>query len=163
MDFNVDEWCAEFLRKLEDAFGGGLVFVGLQGSRGRGEASEESDVDLVVVLKELAPRELGLYADAVASMPFAEKACGFICGEEVLRAHHFTVSITEVLCVRVDDVPGGLNAVVQLLQKEGISLEYLYAYISKSVDASVIFYVKDCARAEEVLRKNGIRLLSEAY
>ena len=83
--------------------------------------------------------------------------------EEVLRAHHFTVSITEVLCVRVDDVPGGLNAVVQLLQKEGISLEYLYAYISKSVDASVIFYVKDCARAEEVLRKNGIRLLSEAY
>ena len=42
---------------------------------------------------------------------------------------------------------------VQLLQKEGISLEYLYAYISKSVDASVIFYVKDCARAEEVLRK----------
>ena len=32
--------------------------------------------------------------------------------EEVLRAHHFTVSITEVLCVRVDDVPGGLNAVV---------------------------------------------------
>ena len=58
---------------------------------------------------------------------------------------------------------GGLNAVVQLLQKEGISLEYLYAYISKSVDASVIFYVKDCARAEEVLRKNGIRLLSEAY
>ena len=65
--------------------------------------------------------------------------------------------------MRVDDVPGGLNAVVQLLQKEGISLEYLYAYISKSVDASVIFYVKDCARAEEVLRKNGIRLLSEAY
>ena len=65
--------------------------------------------------------------------------------------------------VRVDDVPGGLNAVAQLLQKEGISLEYLYAYISKSVDASVIFYVKDCARAEEVLRKNGIRLLSEAY
>ena len=80
-----------------------------------------------------------------------------------ILAHHFTVSITEVLCVRVDDVPGGLNAVVQLLQKEGISLEYLYAYISKSVDASVIFYVKDCARAEEVLRKNGIRLLSEAY
>ena len=44
--------------------------------------------------------------------------------EEVLRAHHFTVSITEVLCVRVDDVPGGLNAVVQLLQKEGIDLLY---------------------------------------
>ena len=56
-----------------------------------------------------------------------------------------------------------MSCINWLLQKEGISLEYLYAYISKSVDASVIFSVKDCARAEEVLRKNGIRLLSEAY
>ena len=82
--------------------------------------------------------------------------------EQELREHHFTVSITEVLCVRVDDVPGGLNAVLQL-QKEGISLEYVYAYISKSADACVIFYVKDRARAEETLRKNGITLLEEAY
>ena len=83
--------------------------------------------------------------------------------EEVLRQRHFTVSITEVLCVRVDDVPGGLNAVLQLLKKEGISLEYAYAYISKSVDAFVIFYVKDRRRAEETLRKNGVTLLEEAY
>ena len=68
-----------------------------------------------------------------------------------------------MLCVRVDDVPGGLNAVVQLLQKEGISLEYLYAYISQSVDARVIFYVKDIPRAEAVLRAHGVALLDEAY
>lgn len=83
--------------------------------------------------------------------------------EQVLRERHFTVSITEVLCVRVDDVPGGLNAVLQILQKAGISLEYVYAYISKSADACVIFYVKDRARAEDALRQNGVTLLEEAY
>ena len=113
MDFNVDEWCAGFLRKLKDAFGGGLVFVGLQGSRGRGEASEESDVDLVVVLKELSPRELGLYAEAVASMPFAEKACGFICGEEELRAW----SASELFLLYHDTAPlyGSLDFIVPLI------------------------------------------------
>ena len=49
MDFDAHEWCAEFLRKLKEVFGEGLVFAGLQGSRGRGEATEESDIDLVVV------------------------------------------------------------------------------------------------------------------
>ena len=83
--------------------------------------------------------------------------------EAVLRERHFTVSITEVLCVRVDDVPGGLNAVVQLLRKENISLEYVYAYISQSVAARVIFYVKDIPRAEAVLRAHGVALLDEAY
>ena len=116
MDFNVDEWCAEFLRKLEDAFGGGLVFVGLQGSRGRGEASEESDVDLVVVLKELSPRELGLYAEAVASMLFADKACGFICGEEELRAW----SASELFLLYHDTAPlyGSLDFIVPLIGED---------------------------------------------
>lgn len=83
--------------------------------------------------------------------------------ERVLRERNFTVSITQVVCARVDDVPGGLNAVLQLLRSEGVSVEYLYAYISKSVEACVIFYVKDCARAEEALRRGGVTLLEEAY
>ena len=83
--------------------------------------------------------------------------------EQVLKENHYTVSITQVLCVRVEDTPGGLNAVLGILQGAGIAVEYLYAYISKSVDACVIFYVKERARAEEVLRQNGVTLLSEAY
>lgn len=116
MDFNVDEWCAEFLRKLEGAFGGGLVFVGLQGSRGRGEACEDSDIDLVVVLKELTPRELDVYAGVVASMPFSEKACGFICGEEELRAW----SASELFLLYHDTAPlyGSLDFIVPLIGED---------------------------------------------
>ena len=113
MDFDAHEWCAEFLRKLKEAFGEGLVFAGLQGSRGREEATEESDIDLVVVLKELAPRELSLYAEALASMPFAEKACGFICGEEELRAW----SASELFLLYHDTAPlyGSLEFIAPLV------------------------------------------------
>ena len=113
MDFDAHEWCAEFLRKLKEAFGEGLVFAGLQGSRGRGEATEESDIDLVVVLKELAPRELSLYAEALASMPFAEKACGFICGEEELRA--WSASELFLLCHDTAPLYGSLDFIVPLI------------------------------------------------
>lgn len=113
MDFDVHEWCAEFLRKMEGAFGGALVFAGLQGSRGRGEAKDWSDIDLVVVLKELTPRELGLYAEVLASMPFAEKACGFICGEPELRAW----SASELFLLYHDTTPlcGSLDFIAPLI------------------------------------------------
>lgn len=86
MEINLNEWCGEFLSKLEKVFGDALVFAGLQGSRGRGEAAADSDIDLVVVLAELTGRELELYSGIISSMPYSEKACGFICGAEELRA-----------------------------------------------------------------------------
>lgn len=83
--------------------------------------------------------------------------------EQVLKENHYTVSITQVLCVRVEDTPGGLNAVLGILQGAGIAVEYLYAYISKSSDACVIFYVKDPLRAREALQARGVKLVEEAY
>ena len=83
--------------------------------------------------------------------------------EAVLREQNFAVSITEVLGVLVDDVPGGLNKVLTVLEREAISVEYAYAYISKSENASVILYLKDHRSAAQVLQANGVRLLKEAY
>ena len=83
--------------------------------------------------------------------------------EEVLKAEHFPVSITEVLAVQVSDTPGGLRTVLKLLREEGISVEYIYAFVSKSEDASVILYAKDIRKAADVLVKAGVTLLDAAY
>ena len=83
--------------------------------------------------------------------------------EKVLKEEHFAVSITEVLAVKVTDTPGGLRTVLKLLSEKDISVEYVYAFISKSEDASVILYVKDVSRAAEVLTGAGVRLLNEVY
>lgn len=54
MEFDVEIWLQEFTRKLFDEFSSRIKFVGLQGSYKRGEATENSDVDLVVILDKLS-------------------------------------------------------------------------------------------------------------
>lgn len=72
------------LSALKKAFGERLVYLGLQGSYLRGEATEQSDFDVMVVIKDLSASDLDLYKSVIGSLPHCEKACGFICGSEEL-------------------------------------------------------------------------------
>lgn len=81
---DVDEWMKELIRKLQDAFGERLRFVGLQGSRARGEARGDSDIDAVVVLDRLCFSDLEEYRAVVGTLPHADIACGFIGSTDIL-------------------------------------------------------------------------------
>ena len=70
--------------RLQDAFGPCLRFVGLQGSRARGEAGPESDIDAVVILDEVSLADLRAYRALLAGMPEREKVCGFYGGQAEL-------------------------------------------------------------------------------
>ena len=80
----IDRWMAVFQERLLQKFGSRLLFLGLQGSRRRGEARPDSDIDVVAVLDTLSVVDLESYKDALAGMPEGELACGFICGREEL-------------------------------------------------------------------------------
>lgn len=54
-------WMPEFLQALRETFGSRIWFVGLQGSYGRGEATETSDIDVVVILDELSAADIQSY------------------------------------------------------------------------------------------------------
>ena len=43
---DISAWTKEFLQKATETFGDRIWFVGLQGSYGRGEATETSDIDI---------------------------------------------------------------------------------------------------------------------
>ena len=80
----------------------------------------------------------------------------------VLQEAGFMVSITEVLAVEVPDQPGGLAGILEILSKNGINIEYLYAFIGRSsADALVIFRVEDCVQALQTLGANNINVLDE--
>ena len=51
-------WIGVFLDRLTECFGERIWFVGLQGSYGRGEATETSDLDMVVILDDLLPSDI---------------------------------------------------------------------------------------------------------
>lgn len=82
---NITAWAENFAQKLSARFGPRLIFVGYQGSYARGEATPDSDIDIVTILDKLAPADLDAYRELVRSMPQGELACGFICGEQELR------------------------------------------------------------------------------
>ena len=81
--------------------------------------------------------------------------------EEALHKDGFTVSITEVIAISIEDEPGGLADALQILHEDGISVEYIYAFISKtSHKANVILRVEECERAIESLQAKGLEVLS---
>lgn len=80
----INQWMGAFLGRMQDAFGLRLTCVGLQGSYGRGEAADRSDIDVVVVLDWLDRKDLDVYRAAVADLPGRERLCGFVSGREEL-------------------------------------------------------------------------------
>ena len=81
--------------------------------------------------------------------------------EAALRGAGFTVSLT--IAIGVSDRPGGLAEAMAVLRDGGISVEYMYAFISRRKDtAYVILRVDDNARAAELVQGAGFSVLREA-
>lgn len=79
-------WLKEVTQKLRERFAKRLLYCGLQGSYARGENTETSDFDLVVLLDGLDTDDLTAYKQIISSMPENEKMCGFIGAAQVLAA-----------------------------------------------------------------------------
>lgn len=80
--FKEKEYMTILINQLKDAFRDRLLYVGLQGSYMRGEATENSDIDIVVILDKLCVDDLDRYRKIIGEIGNSEKSCGFICGKE---------------------------------------------------------------------------------
>ena len=81
---DITLWMDGFLKALHGAFENHVWFVGLQGSYGRGEATETSDIDVVVILDELSASDIGEYKAMLDTLPHRELICGFLSGKDEL-------------------------------------------------------------------------------
>ena len=83
---DITVWMQNFLQTLEKTFADRVWFVGLQGSYGRGEATETSDIDVVVILDELSAADIQTYNTMLDTLPNRELICGFLSGRnEILN------------------------------------------------------------------------------
>ena len=83
-----------------------------------------------------------------------DKAC------EILKAADCTVSLTNVIAIGINDKPGGLAAAMECLYAYNISVEYMYAFVSKSEDdACVILRVENNDKAIEAFTEKGFTIL----
>lgn len=82
----IDEFTRLLTWKCQARFGSRLLYLGLSGSYARGEATEESDIDIHLILDELALSDLDDYQALLKEMPQGEKACGFVGDAAALAA-----------------------------------------------------------------------------
>ena len=81
---DITTWMNEFLQKLNHKFENRVWFVGLQGSYGRDEATETSDIDIVVILDELSAADIQNYNAMLDTLPDRDLICGFLSGKNEL-------------------------------------------------------------------------------
>ena len=81
---DITAWMKNFLHTLNETFRGRVWFVGLQGSYGRGEATETSDIDIVVILDQLSATDIQKYNTILDTLPNRELICGFVSGKDEL-------------------------------------------------------------------------------
>jgi len=80
---------------------------------------------------------------------------------EALKNRGFTVGRTDVVAVEVEDRPGGLHRLLDMLQKDGINVEYMYAFVQHSGENAVmIFRFDNIDEAIKVLEEHNVKVIN---
>ena len=123
--FILEDHLEKLISECRSAFGERLVYLGLQGSYLRGEATEQSDIDIMTVIDGLCADDMDIYREILKKIGGYERSCGFICGREELARWN----PLEVLQLRytTKDLYGTL---AELLPKAGREDEVNYVKVS---------------------------------
>lgn len=114
----IHTWIKEFTDKLTRVFPDRVWFMGLQGSYGRGEATETSDIDVVVVLDELRINDLKVYREMLDGLPNRELICGFVSGKDELL--NWEVSDLFQFCYDTTPIIGSLDLLLEKIDKQAV-------------------------------------------
>lgn len=81
---------------------------------------------------------------------------------KLLGDNNFTANITDVVAVEVDDKPGGLASVLEVLAESDVNIEYMYGFVEKFSDSALlVFRFEDIELATDILTRNKIKVVSE--
>ena len=116
---DITTWMNDFLQKLNHTFGNRVWFVGLQGSYGRGEAAETSDIDMVVILDELSAVDIQTYNAMLDSLPNRELICGFLSGKDEIM--NWEPSDLFQFCHDTTPIKGSLDEVLTVVDESAVN------------------------------------------
>ena len=115
---DIKNWMNTFLDALNTTFSDRVWFVGLQGSYGRGEATESSDIDVVVILDKLDVEDIKSYSAMLDTLPNRELICGFLSGKnEIFR---WEPSDLLQFCYDTTPINGSLDEVLALVDETAV-------------------------------------------
>ena len=78
---------------------------------------------------------------------------------DLLREIGVISKVTDVIAVYIDDRTGGLAAVLDIISKAGIGIEYMYAFLGRTEGkALMVLKADDEPAAEKALTDGGIEI-----
>ena len=77
----------------------------------------------------------------------------------ILKEEGYSSRLTEVLGVRLAQVPGSVNKLTKVLAAENINIEYMYTLSSSKEFGSMILKVSDIEKAYEAVKNAGMELV----
>ena len=115
---DITAWMQSFLQTLNETFANRVWFVGLQGSYGRGEATETSDIDIVVILDELSATDIQTYNDMLDTLSHRELICGFLSGKKEIM--NWDPSDLFQFCNDTIPIKGNLDEVMAVIDEAAV-------------------------------------------
>ena len=116
---DITTWMQIFLQTLNETFVNRVWFVGLQGSYGRGEATETSDIDIVVILDELSAMDIQTYNHMLDTLSHRELICGFLSGKKEIM--NWEPSDLFQFCHDTTVVKGSLEEVMAVIDESAVN------------------------------------------
>ena len=116
---DITAFMQNFLQTLNETFANRVWFVGLQGSYGRGEATETSDIDIVVILDELSAMDIQNYNTMLDTIAHRELICGFISGTNEIM--NWEPSDLFQFCYDTTPIKGSLDEVLALIDEGAVN------------------------------------------
>ena len=125
--------------------------VFLENRPGRLSALCRTLADAGVNLSTLMLSDNGEFGLLRLLTPDVEKA------KATIAAAGYAATTTEVVALQVPDRPGGLAGVLVLLEKAGVSVEYMYAFAERpGSDAVMVFRFDQTDKALAALQTAGV-------
>ena len=116
---DISEWLQNFLQILNETFAERVWFIGLQGSFARDEATENSDIDIVVILDELSVADIQTYNNMLDTMSHRELICGFLSGKKEIV--NWEPSDLFQFCNDTTPIKGSLDEVIAVVDESAVN------------------------------------------
>ena len=116
---DISAWMQNFLQALNETYRDRVWFVGLQGSFARGEATETSDIDVVVILDELSAMDIQTYNKMLDTLPHRELICGFLSGKDDIM--NWEPSDLFQFCYDTTPIKGSLDEVMAVVDENAVN------------------------------------------
>jgi hypothetical protein len=80
---------------------------------------------------------------------------------KILKENHFSVQLTDVVCLLCPNKPGALSKALEILKAENIPIEYMYAF-STGNSANIVIRPTNVQKCIEVLQKHKLELVKSS-